>query len=328
MTSGRQGPTSEEVLKSPDALPPAGRHFHLEYQEQDADVTAVGATLRSYRVAGRDLLDGYPDTSRSTDGRGQLLLPWPNRIDGGRYQFEGVDYELPLTEPGKANAIHGLARWLTWVQESVDKEKVRLSLVIYPQPGYDFTLGLSAEYRLGPAGLSVTVAASNLGDRALPYGSGAHPYFTLGTTLVDELWMQMDAATRLPNNDRGIPTGEAVPVKGTEYDFQQPRQLGPQQLDTAFTDLGLDADGQVTVELSLHDASESLRVWADPQHRYLMVFTGDSLPDSSVRRRGLGLEPMTCPPNAFRSGQGLITLAPGASRVTRWGIELRRRTRP
>ena len=288
MTSGRQGPTSEEVLKSPDALPPAGRHFHLEYQEQDADVTAVGATLRSYRVAGRDLLDGYPDTSRSTDGRGQLLLPWPNRIDGGRYQFEGVDYELPLTEPGKANAIHGLARWLTWVQESVDKEKVRLSLVIYPQPGYDFTLGLSAEYRLGPAGLSVTVAASNLGDRALPYGSGAHPYFTLGTTLVDELWMQMDAATRLPNNDRG----------------------------------------QVTVELSLHDASESLRVWADPQHRYLMVFTGDSLPDSSVRRRGLGLEPMTCPPNAFRSGQGLITLAPGASRVTRWGVELRRRTRP
>jgi aldose 1-epimerase len=328
MSSDDHGPASEEVLQPPDALPPTGRNLHLQFQDQEADVSAVGATLRGYRVAGRDLLDGYPDTSRSTDGRGQLLLPWPNRIDGGRYQFEGVDYELPLTEPSKSNAIHGLARWLTWTVESVDKERVRLSLVIYPQPGYDFTLGLIAEYRLGLAGLSVTVAASNLGDTTLPYGSGAHPYFTLGTPLVDELWVQMDAATRLPNNDRGIPTGEAVPVQGTEYDFRQPRQLGPQQLDTAFTDLGLDAEGMVTVELSLHDAFELLRVWADPQHRYLMLFTGDSLPDSSVRRRGLGLEPMTCAPNAFRSGQGLIKLAPGASRVTRWGIELRRQRRP
>jgi aldose 1-epimerase len=262
------------------------------------------------------------------DGRGQLLLPWPNRIDGGRYRFEGIDYQLPLTEPVNANAIHGLARWLSWTPELVDRDRARLSLVLYPQPGYDFTLGLVAEYRLGPDGLTVTVVGSNLGDRTLPYGSGAHPYLTLGSVWVDELWLQMSASSRFPSDRRGIPAGMAVPVAGTEYDFREPRQLGPLQIDTAFTDLDLDATGRVAVELSLPAAPEALRLWADAHHKYLMLFTGDSLPDASSRRRGIAVEPMTCAPNAFRSGLGLVSLPPGSSHVCQWGIELRTRARP
>ena len=49
-----------------------------------------------------------------------------------------------------------------------------------------------------------------------------------------------------------------------------------------------------------------------------MVFSGDPLPD--VRRRSLALEPMTCAPNAFRSGDGLILLEPGETHVAEWGI--------
>ena len=44
-----------------------------------------------------------------------------------------------------------------------------------------------------------------------------------------------------------------------------------------------------------------LTLWVDETHSYVMVFSGDPLPD--VSRRSLAVEPMTCPPNAFRSGR-------------------------
>ncbi len=49
-----------------------------------------------------------------------------------------------------------------------------------------------------------------------------------------------------------------------------------------------------------------------------MLFTGDPLPD--VDRRSIAVEPMTCPPNAFRSGEALIRLEPGRSFTSTWGI--------
>jgi aldose 1-epimerase len=52
------------------------------------------------------------------------------------------------------------------------------------------------------------------------------------------------------------------------------------------------------------------------------VFTGDPLPD--VARRSLAIEPMTCPANAFRTGDGLLRLEPGASHTGVWGVALRR----
>ena len=52
-----------------------------------------------------------------------------------------------------------------------------------------------------------------------------------------------------------------------------------------------------------------------------MVFTGDPLPD--VARRSLAVEPMTCPPNAFRTGDSVSRLEPGESTASTWGIEPR-----
>ena len=50
----------------------------------------------------------------------------------------------------------------------------------------------------------------------------------------------------------------------------------------------------------------------------MQVFTGD-LPD--VRRRGLAVEPMTCPPQALRTGEGLLRLEPGDAFRGEWGID-------
>lgn len=58
----------------------------------------------------------------------------------------------------------------------------------------------------------------------------------------------------------------------------------------------------------------------DERFPYYMLYTGDTLPDRQQRRRSLGVEPMTCAPNAFASGDGLIVLAPGERVVSRWGV--------
>jgi aldose 1-epimerase len=60
----------------------------------------------------------------------------------------------------------------------------------------------------------------------------------------------------------------------------------------------------------------------DAAYTHLMLFTGDTLPETGRRRRGLGVEPMTCAPNAFASGDGLIRLEPGESVTTTWGARL------
>ena len=93
---------------------PSGEQVELTFGEQRAVVVGVGAGLRTYTVGDRTILDehGVGDVCRS--GRGQLLTPWPNRIEDGSYEFDGRSFELPLNEPARRNAIHGLVRWSHW----------------------------------------------------------------------------------------------------------------------------------------------------------------------------------------------------------------------
>ena len=69
-------------------------------------------------------------------------------------------------------------------------------------------------------------------------------------------------------------------------------------------------------------SGRAVTLWLDRSYPYLMLFTGDSLPEQQRRRRGLGVEPMTCAPNAFQSGDGLVTLEPGETFTGRWGIQV------
>jgi aldose 1-epimerase len=293
------------------ALPPSGAQYPISAGDQEAVVVEVGGGLRTYRAAGVDVLDGYGVDEMAGGGRGQLLLPWPNRILDGRYSFAGQDLQLALTEPGRGNASHGLTRWMNWTAAAHDRDRVVMELVLHPQPGYPFTLGLSVEHRLGPDGLSVATTATNLGDDPCPYGAGAHPYLTVGTASVDAVVLDVPAASRLETDDRGIPGGR-VAVEGTEYDFRTARAIGPLALDTAYTDL-------TGGEAVLAAGRRRVALWWDGSHRWLMVFTGDTL-SRDRRRRGLAVEPMTCPPNAFVTGEGVKVLEPGGSWTTRWGI--------
>lgn len=295
--------------------PPSGEQIEIKRDGQQAIVVEVGGGLRSYAANGSELLDGYGLGAMSTSGRGQVLSPWPNRLRHGSYEFDGKRHQLPLTEPERHNAIHGLVRWSPWAVAERAADHVVVGNVIHPQPGYPFTVALQIEYALSPAGLAVRSTATNLGDRPCPYGTGAHPYLTLGTPTIDVTTLCVPAATVLLSDGEGIPTGTA-PVDGRPYDFRRPKVIGRTTLDNAFTDLERDAGGIARVEL--HHEERGVALWMDEAYRYVMVFSGDPLPD--VNRKSLAVEPMTCPPNAFSTGEALVRLQPGEPFTAAWGI--------
>jgi aldose 1-epimerase len=299
-------------------IAPSGEQIEIVHGDHRATVVEVGGGLREYTLAGRDVLDGYGADEMSSSGRGQVLIPWPNRIQDGRYSFDGQDHQLPLDDVEEQDAIHGLVRWASWTVAERAEDRVVMEHVLHPQPGYPFTLAVSVEYRLSDEGLRVRTTATNRGPRPCPYGSGNHPYLTISGTRVDSLTLRIPARTMLRSDERGIPVGR-LPVEGTGYDFRRPRPIGATVLDHAFTDLERGEDGRARVELRDPDAGAELTLWVDEAHPYLMLFTGDPLPD--VNRRSLAVEPMTCPPNAFRSGEGGARLEPAEAFTSSWGID-------
>jgi len=301
--------------------PPSGEQHEIRHGDQVVVVTEVGATLRLYSAGGLDVLDGFSVDEPSSAGRGQVLAPWPNRLDGGRYEFGGRSGAAAIDEPELGNAIHGLVRWLPWRLSSKGDDVVALGYVLHPQPACPWRLELGLEYRLAAEGLEVVARATNASAEAAPFGIGFHPYLTMGMP-VDDVRLTIPASRRLTTDDRALPVGEED-VAGTEFDFTASRQVGATRLDTCFTGLARGPDGRARARLESPDGGRGVEVWADEAFGYLQAYTGDTLAPASRRRQAVAIEPMTCPPNAFATGSDVIRLEPGATWSGAWGIALR-----
>ncbi|MGH3343584.1 MAG: aldose 1-epimerase family protein [Carbonactinosporaceae bacterium] len=313
--------TAPEPAAEPatEPVPPTGRQYEISAGRYRAVVVEAGAGIRELCHGDRPLLDGYARDEEPTGARGQLLLPWPNRIDRGRYAFRGEHRQLDITEPGRDTAIHGLTRWTGWTAAEQRPDRVDMTHRLHAHPGYPHVLDLRGEYALHPShGLTVRVTATNVGAGAAPYGNGAHPYLTAGTVHVDDAVLTLPAAMWLDTDGRGIPAG-AKPVQGTAYDLRTPHRLGDTAIDHAFTELVRGPDGRAWVRLENPDDGHAVSLWVDETYPWLQVFTGDALP-GPLRRSGLAVEPMSCPPNAFATGAHVVVLDPGQSATGTWGI--------
>jgi aldose 1-epimerase len=298
--------------------PLTGVQFRISAGDYSATVTELGAGLREFQYRDRPVIAEFAPDELPPGAAGQLLVPWPNRIDGGRYTVGESTYQLDLSEPAAGNAIHGLTRWAGWQASVQETDSVQLRHVLYGRPGYPFRLELTAEYRLTASdGLQVSITATNDGSRPAPYGTGSHPYLTAGTALVDACELQLPAGQWLRADERGIPRGPAEDVTGTSYDFRESRPVAGVSLDHALTGLAFGQDDRAWAWLSASE--ERVGLWVGRGYRWLQVFTGDTL-DPVRRRRALAIEPMTCPPNAFATGTDLLILQPGDSITHAWGI--------
>ncbi len=297
---------------------PSGEQFEIVLGDQRAVVVEVGGGVREYTLAGQAVLHPYGLHEMCDGAHGTPLIPWPNRLADGSYEFDGERHQLALNEPPKHNAIHGLLRWRAWRCEEREPSRVVLGTRLHPAPGYPFMLDVSVAYELSEAGLTVTTSALNVGERACPFGTGQHPYLSPGEGSIDECSLQLPAAMRiLVNADRQLPVGRE-PVEGTAYDYRTERLLGAIRIDSAFTDLTRESSGRAVVTLARPDGSR-VALWVDEAYPFLEVFTADTLAPARARR-GLAIEPMSCAPNAFVSGDGLVRLEPGEGWRGSWGV--------
>ncbi|MBE4720354.1 aldose 1-epimerase family protein [Pseudarthrobacter sp. AB1] len=295
-----------------------GLEIQLVSGDYAAAVVQRGGALRRLVYQGRDLVVPFDAGAPIPDYRGIIAGPWPNRIADGIYRFAGVEHHLPINEPERGTSLHGLAFDRLWTVERSDADALSLSCEIAGAAGYPFHLRLLLDYELDEAGLHTTVTASNIGYEAAPYGVCPHPYLLAGPAPLDEWEVQIPAGSFLEvTPDRLLPVTTQT-VQGHQFDFRAPRAIGATQIDHSFTDLEFD-DGGRTQLIARDPGGTGVGMAWDRACPWLQVHTADK-PAPAANRLGLAVEPMTCPPDAFNSGQDLVQLGPGSSHQAGWSI--------
>lgn len=281
----------------------SGTEIRLHSGDYEARIVTVGAGLAGLTRGGRDLVIPHGVTELPKGYLGKTLTPWPNRIAGGTYTWRGVTYHVPVNEVETGAALHGLMAWTEWTVVHTDADSTTLGAFIAPRYGYPWALEAWTTYALHETrGLSVTLHAKNLGDTPAPYGVSHHPYLTVGGARNDTYELTIPAAT-IQDVDENLAPTRRLPAGELERDYRTPRLIGSQSIDHAFTDLPAD-EWTVRIADTHHTMSTSITA----NTPWVQVYTADSL-----GRVGVAVEPMTCPPNAFNSGEDLIVLAPGQS---------------
>lgn len=309
------------------AIAPSGEQWELTSGRVRALVVEVGGGLRSLVVDGVDVVADYPPDVMAPSGRGQVLVPWPNRIRDGRYAFGGRRHELPITERSTGNASHGLVRWEPFRPTERDADRITLRHTLHPHPGYPWALEVRLTWQVDARGLTCTTHLTNVGDETAPVGYGAHPYLALGATPFADARLTVPAdRVVLVDETRKLPVGTAEvtdPSLRAAHDLRGGDPLGDRSIDHAYTGLTRGPDGCWTV--TLETDGRTVDVWGGPGLDWVQVFTGRSDPAQLPpgQPAGIAIEPLSCPPDAFNSGEGLVSLTPGATWSAQWGIEVR-----
>lgn len=302
-------------------LPISGTQYRIEADGYVAEIAGVGASLRTLAHEGRELVLGFAQDEVRPGFRGAVLAPWPNRVVDGQFVFRSQQHILALSEPARGHALHGLAAWVEWEAEDVTPTSVTLVHAIPAQEGYPYQVRVRVTYAVGPDGLAWSVAATNEGTTTAPYGTAPHPYLVAGDGLADDWTLELPAAqVQTVTPDRLIPTGivDVATYDGGVFDFRAPRLLGQTFLDHAFTALTPGADDLVRAALRAADGSGVGMSWST-DCPWVQVHTPQA-PGPDGWRRGVAVEPMTCPPGAFNSGTDVVALEPGRTHEVRWGI--------
>ena len=303
-------------------LPPrTGQQYTIKHGDYEAVITELGATMRKVTYKGRNVIVPLGADDPVTCCHGQLLVPFPNRIEAGVYTFEGKTYELPIDEHGNNTAIHGYGYRAFWNLEVLTEDSVTLSWRVPYLLGYPFDVTVTVTYELGEHGMTVTVTASNDGDEPAPWALGLHPWLAngkRGATSEERdadsaaCRLKIDANRHVVVDDGLIPTG-TEPVEGVT-DLREGPTLEGRSFDDAWLDVNRAADGTTTTVFTRPDGIE-VKLIGDETINAWQCYTATGAPFAE-HPYGVAVEPMTAPANAFRSGEHLTVIEPGESVTT------------
>ena len=281
----------------------SGREVALSAGDYRARIVSVGAGLAGLTYRGHELIVPHDADECPPAYLGKVLMPWPNRVAGGSYSWEGVSYCLPVDEPELGTALHGFVAFQEWEIVEAEKASVLLRTLIAPRYSYPWTLVASARYHLdADRGLLIKLSATNVGRGTAPFGVGFHPYLAASGARADELELTIPADIAYEADEHLIPVA-ARDVASLGLDFRTPRIIASTRLDHAFAGLP-----EGTWSVTLRDPASGVGTSLSSDARWLQVYSADD-----IGRVGVAVEPMSCPPNAFNSGTDLVGLGPGQS---------------
>lgn len=290
----------------------------IELGDTRAVVSEWAAALRSLTVGGTELIEPHTAYGPAPLAAGAVLVPWPNRVDGGRWSYAGAEQQLNITEAA-GHALHGLLLTARYSHTGGTAASVTLAAPIERQPGYPFTLDTAVEYELAPDGVVVRHRIRNAGPDPAPVALGAHPYLRIGDVPARDLVLTVPAGRAFHLDERDIPTG-TFDVTGTGHDLRDGVKAGDGVDHACFTDLAV-ADGVILSTLRAPDG-RTLELWQEPAFGYVQLWVTDRFPGPDGLTDAVAVEPMTAPPNALRTGEALRWLLPDETWSLTWGVRL------
>lgn len=281
-----------------------------------AGINRRGGRLEFLRCDGADLVVPAPAATPSPGFEGAVIAPWPNRLADGRYTFGGRVHHVPVNEEDRRNALHGFTPWEEWQVAGHEADHLGLALDLGRRPGWPADLSLHLDCHLSDGGLRLDLAATNVGTTAAPWGATIHPYLCPPTGTAADWRLTVPASHVLEvTPDRLLPL-RLRDVTGSASDLRTPVPVADLDLDHAFTglvrtDVRTDT-GLVRAEVRDRSGAGVHVTWSATSLPWVQVYSGDP--------RGVAVEPMTCPPDAFNSGVDLVVLGPGDTHHCSWVI--------
>lgn len=306
------------------------KFVELKFTDQVLRINSRGGGIAEYYIetAGKrhDVIYGYAVEKDADGDMGDILAPFPGRVDGGEYDFESKHYKISGFELNNGNPLHVFVRELTWQIEKTGDNQMTSSLEVkaakFDANGYPFSLDLKIIYTLSDRGLTVETRVKNTGKKAAPFGVGYHPYFKVAVE-VDEMVWQVPAKKVVEFDDRLKPTGKLIPISKTHLDFRKAHAIEGIEVDNCFTDLMRDKDGIFTSTLCNLNGTREIKIWQDKSYPYFQTYSSDTIADRNYRK-AMALEPQSCCGYAVNVPDlGLISLKPGGEFKGKWGVNFK-----
>lgn len=302
----------------------SGQQFRLSFStpkgELQATIAQVGASLREFRIGDIELVVPYAEDESAPLCAGIVMAPWPNRIDGGKWQYEGKTLEVDITIHSQQNANHGFMGRYPYALVSQTESSVTLAGTIYPREGYPFLVETTVTYALNENGLTVSHTAVNKSAKAAPFAVGGHAYFQFSAVPTADLNIKTNAKTFVKCNERQIPI-EWIPTPTDAYNLADGVRIGDHFFDDDFKDFDRDDQGLGHTYLTAPDG-RGLDVWQDESFGHVVLFTPDFFPTKNGNVYAAAIEPQTAAPNAFNNGDGLVWLETDQQFSAAWGARV------
>lgn len=307
---GKFGSFSKAILKN------------LDTNESVSIIPGFGGTVNELLLSKggvlHSIIDGCLTTVEMKENiwsKSNKLIPFPNRVEDGKYSWNEVVYELEIDLPLQNHAIHGFIKnkKMKVIKEVADERMASITLAYEHKGstrGYPFKFYVEIVYTLHKGGFACQTMVENKDNVDIPMGDGWHPYFRTGSH-IGRLYLKLPSKEIVEADNRQIPTGEKMPFT----EFNKERLIGDKSFDDCFT-----VEGKDTASTEIFDKDKNLRIrlWqetGDKKYNFVQLFTTPS-------RSTIAIEPMTCNVNAFNNQDGLIALSPKESFRASYGVSL------